>query len=47
MLFQTGPADPLTLASITVLLICVAIGACLWPAWPVTRLHPVVALRYE
>jgi putative ABC transport system permease protein len=47
MLFQTGPADPLTLASITVLLIGVAIGACLWPAWQATRLNPVVALRYE
>ena len=47
MLFQTSPADPLTLASITVLLIGVAIGACLWPAWQATRLNPVVALRYE
>jgi putative ABC transport system permease protein len=47
MLFQTGPADPLTLAAITVLLITVAITACLWPAWQATRLNPVTALRYE
>ncbi len=47
MLFQTGPADPLTLASITLLLITVAITACLWPAWQATRLNPVAALRYE
>ena len=47
MLFQTGPADPMTLVSITLLLIAVAITACLWPAWQAARLNPVTALRYE
>ena len=47
LLFQTGSADPLTLASITILLIAVAVSACLWPAWQATRLNPVTALRYE
>jgi putative ABC transport system permease protein len=47
MLFQTGPADPATLISITFLLVVVAITACLWPAWQATRLNPVTALRYE
>jgi predicted permease len=47
MLFQTGSADPVTLVSITLLLIAIAIGACLWPAWQATRLNPVTALRYE
>jgi putative ABC transport system permease protein len=47
MLFQTGPTDPVTLVSITLLLAVVAIAACLWPAWQATRLSPVTALRYE
>ncbi len=47
MLVQTGPADPVTLASITLFLIAVAIGACLWPVWQATRLNPVAALPYE
>jgi putative ABC transport system permease protein len=47
MLFQTGPADFMTLAAITALLITVAISASLWPAWQASRLNPVTALRYE
>jgi putative ABC transport system permease protein len=47
VLFQTGSADPVTLVSITLLLVAIAIGACLWPAWQATRLNPVAALRYE
>jgi ABC-type lipoprotein release transport system permease subunit len=47
MLFQTSPADPMTLVSITLLLITVAISASLWPAWQASRLDPVTALRYE
>jgi putative ABC transport system permease protein len=47
MLFQTGSADPVTLISIALLLIVIAIAACLWPAWQATRLNPVTALRYE
>jgi len=46
-LFQTGSADPVTLVSTTVLLVLVAITACLWPAWQATRLNPVAALRHE
>ena len=47
ILFQTGPADPATLVSITMLLITIAVGACLWPAWQASRMDPVAALRYE
>jgi ABC-type antimicrobial peptide transport system permease subunit len=47
MLFQIGSADPVTLASISMLLIVVAVTATLWPSWQATRLDPVTALRYE
>jgi predicted permease len=47
LLVQTGPSDPLTLASITLLLVGVGLAACLWPARQATRLNPVAALRYE
>jgi predicted permease len=46
-LVQTGPNDPITLGSITLLLVLVGITACLWPARQATRLDPVTALRYE
>ena len=47
LLVQTGPNDPVTLASITILLVTVGVTACLWPARQATRLNPVTALRYE
>jgi predicted permease len=47
MLIQTEPADPITLASIVVVLVVVGVAACLWPARQATRLDPAVALRYE
>ncbi|HEY6214425.1 MAG TPA: FtsX-like permease family protein, partial [Vicinamibacterales bacterium] len=47
LLIQTSTHDPITLASIAVLMIAVSLGACLWPARRATRLDPVSALRYE
>jgi ABC-type antimicrobial peptide transport system permease subunit len=47
MLVGTGPADPVTLASISFVLIAVALMACFWPARRATRLDPVKALRYQ
>ena len=47
MLVGTGPADLLTLVSISVVLVIVAVMACFWPARRATRLDPVKALRYQ
>jgi predicted permease len=47
MLVGTGPADVLTLVSISLVLVIVAAMACFWPARRATRLDPVKALRYQ
>ncbi|MEY2490538.1 MAG: hypothetical protein QOC70_2480, partial [Verrucomicrobiota bacterium] len=47
MLFNTSAQDPLTLASITLLLGGVALVACLLPANRATKVNPIEALRAE
>jgi predicted permease len=47
LLVQTSPRDPLTILSIALLMILVAVAACLMPARRATRLDPVSALRCE
>ena len=47
VLFGTSPADPLTLVSVTGLLIVVALSATALPAWRASRIDPVIALRTE
>ena len=47
MLFNTSAYDPLTLASITVLLAAVALVACFFPANRATKVNPIEALRAE
>ena len=46
-LVDTPPADPVTQASVAVLLGSVAVVACLLPARRAARLDPMVALRHE
>jgi predicted permease len=46
-LVQTSTRDPVTLVSIVVLLVVVAIVACVGPARNATRLDPMVAIRRD
>jgi putative ABC transport system permease protein len=47
LLFAVKPIDPATLGAAAGLLAFVALAACYIPARRATRVHPLVALRYE
>ncbi len=46
-LYGVAPADPLTLAAATALLVLAALNAAYWPAHRASRLDPMTALRQE
>ena len=47
MLYGVQPSDGVTLASVTVILMTVAVAACYVPARRATRIDPLMALRHE
>jgi ABC-type antimicrobial peptide transport system permease subunit len=47
MLYKTEPIDPAVFATVAITLLCIAVIACIVPAWRASRLDPMQALRTE
>ena len=47
LFFGVSPASPGTYLQVALLMMGIALIACLLPAWRAIRVNPMVALRYE
>jgi putative ABC transport system permease protein len=47
LFFGVSPANPATYLQVALIMISIALIACLLPAWRAIRVDPMVALRYE
>ena len=47
LFFGVSPASPATYLQVALIMISIALVACLLPAWRAIRVNPMVALRYE
>jgi putative ABC transport system permease protein len=47
LFFGVSPANPATYLQVALIMISIALVACLLPAWRAIRVNPMVALRYE
>ena len=47
LFFGVSAANPATYLEVALLMIGIALVACLLPAWRAIRVNPMVALRYE
>jgi ABC-type lipoprotein release transport system permease subunit len=47
LFFGVSPANPATYLQVALIMMSLALVACLLPAWRAIRVNPMVALRYE
>jgi predicted permease len=47
LLFEVSPRDPLSFAAAGLVLLMVSMLSCLLPAWRISRVNPIEALRFE